>query len=127
MHTGVRYKMIKHISQSDSLVIGERREKKSAFDASDVEICYLPHGMSAWKEKEKNEKRTSMFNEKWTSNETIDTRRKQEFMAFFVCNESVSPSIDAQLKNQVIGRPHAKKSNFTLKFLSSLDIGEFNL
>ncbi len=29
-------------------------------------------------------------------------------MAYFLCNESVSPSIDAQLKNQVIGLPLAK-------------------
>jgi len=67
-----------------------------------------------------------MFNKNLTSNETIDTRRNQEFMVIFSAIKD-SPSIDAQLKNQVIGRPHIKKSDFTLKFLSSLDIGEFNL
>ncbi len=87
--------------------------------------------MSAWKEKKKNEKCTSMLNEKWTPNETIDTRWNQEFMAFFLCNESVSPLIDAQLKYQVIGLPLAKAIELypevSGNFLPSLDIGVFNL
>ena len=45
---------------------------------------------------------------KKTLNETIDTRCNQKFMAYFLCNESVSPSVDAQHKGQVIGLPLAK-------------------